>query len=108
MVDFLFNGAVVRVPLDRTRPIAELFPEIAQALGIQGDFAVFSDGHTLNKEMALTNDQRSLPDLVIQLAPPPEALSTFQGGGASWIRQCSPLKMAQLSAVEEDCARRVS
>jgi hypothetical protein len=59
----------VQIALDRGRPLAELRPLIARALGIEGPITVLSHGKKVDDALPLTDGTRELPDLTIELAP---------------------------------------
>jgi hypothetical protein len=110
-VEFLFNGGLVRIPLDRKRPLAELRPLIARALGIQGAFAVHSHESEVDDEMPLTDELGDLPNLQIRLTAAPEAVLSFQvmlcaSNAVPLFRSCTLPRTAQLSAVEADLRGR--
>jgi hypothetical protein len=68
-IAFRFGGRPVQIALDRRRPLAELRPLIAKALGIHGPIAVFSRGKKVDDGLALNDGASDLPDLTIELAP---------------------------------------
>jgi hypothetical protein len=110
LVPFRFGQRAVQIALDRSRPVAELRPLIARALGVEGAIAVLSCGSELDDEMPLTDAAGDLPDLEVRRVAVAEASLTFQVmllvGGASTVTTCTLPRAATLAAVEDDLRRR--